>query len=387
MDIQSFLKVHRKIYGDEKQLELIQLYVQLIHLLVETRGEIYRNFLKRQLKSLKCIEWIEKTLGYALTHCFSGHLRCLFSLITKMQTYEEVTKTNVTKSKIECNDEEIDTFIPKLKAPPSAVIRTAHALKLFHLDDRLDVNGVLSLEELRYELKGFYKFFESPRYRLECDKKKVQRPVFHGQHIKHMKREIKPQNAICLFNNQYAPARINRGSLGVEQTNGFFEQQEFHRGRKGLVLTYIKEAIVFVAYNWRKWKYWNQNATKLNASGMSESIKITLKEIENSLFGLPYARKEIEINGCYVIKDHTQDIQQYVFGLVKKHELEFTSKPVWSANHDVALYHILMSKHNEWKLTKEGLSEIENKFHKMFDQDKLLRKCEQWGFYLHNIVE
>ena len=264
----------------------------------------------------------------------------------------------------------------------SQILYIAHKLKILHLDEMINKHGYQSVTECREEMIGFYKFYERERYQSLIEKK-LGKPLFHGQHLKHMKIEIKPQYAMCLFNNQFSPALIHRGSLGVEQTNSFIEQQEFHRGRKGLKLAYIQMTKVKIAHNLRKIKYWFHEE-KISKTGWSDKITKELDIIQNSLYDLDYAVDEIRKNGFYLIKDSDERIMQHIKSLVLTHKLEFTSKPIWKKDYHVILFHWLMEQPKSWSLNDVALKQISNLFKDMFDKEFLIRRCEEWGFYYNS---
>ena len=376
----EFLLRHRNVYDDERQMKKIREWSSNVMLLKKTMDSVNTQLLQLTICTMPDQDWVERVIGYAYTHIVPSQIRSFTTIITNQQTFKQLTKSNLIASKVSKQGTITDSLMPKIKAPPSAVRHIAHHLKITHLDEEMDETGFQSLSEFIGEIDGFYTFYQEPRYRLSLEKKD-DKPLFHGQHLNHWKSERKPQNAICMMNNQNAAAISHKGSLDVEKTNAYLGEQEFQRGIKGLVDLYIQGNKAKLANNFIKFDHWRERNFK-EVQWSSKSIH-EFDELYDETQTAKHVLEALRDRGYYRIVNYSNEVKQWVEKQVKQHELAFEEKPIWKGHYHEILFHHLMRKPSNWKLTKENLCEIKELFLNMFNDDFMIRRCSEWGFYLH----
>ena len=375
-----FLLQHAKIYDSKPQLTLLQKWTSLSFLLKKTFIPDNKSLIHSKLCSLSNGEWIQQVIGYAMIHIIPSQLGYYVSLLSGLQTFKQLTSTNMIISKVSIDGKTVKSKKPRIKAPTTAIKTIAHKLGIMHLDEEINVNGYQSVTSLIGELNGYYTFYETERFKL-LKEKKTGKPVFHGQHKKHQAIETKPPYAQCLFNNQFAEPKVHSGSLGVEKTYSFIEQQEFNRGKKGIRNLYIQQTKMRVAHDMKQFQYWRER--EFENTDWSIAIIDDYTKAENDLFQLSYVEESIKSKGYYKIDNHEETILEYVKKQLQKDKLIFTSKPKWKNHYHLILFVYLMEKPNSWKLTQSNLPDVSKLFLRMFDDEFLVRRCEEWGFYLH----
>ena len=365
-------------------MKKIKYWVSQVMLLKKTLDPENTKAIQSQIASMKQNESIAKLIGNAYTHIIASQLRSYTTILTGQQTFQQLTATNLIKSKIQKDGVIVDSFMPRIKAPPSTVKHIAHHLRIRHLDQEMDCEGFQSLSEFIGELDGFYDFYQTQRYRLLSEKSNdsKNKPLFYGQHKQHWEFETKPYNAISMLNNQQVPSLTHKGSLDVEKTNAYLGEQEFNRGRKGLKKLYIQGLKAKFATNFIQYNHWKEkNFKDIN---WSQTIKDDFEKLFNDVYTAKHVINAINIDGFYHIPDYSDSIFEIVESHVKKHELRFSSKPVWKSHYHEILFHHLMTKPSNWKLNKKHLKEISKLFRGMFTDEFLIRRCSEWRFYLHD---
>jgi len=396
----TFLKMNEHIYNDDNYLQLLQRWTSTQFLLKKSYETDDREHIKKKLGefSRRELQYINQAIGAAFVCIIPRQLGYYMSLLSGLQSFEELTKTNLIKAKVVYGQIITDrhgnvinhknSFMPRIKAPTSSVNYVARKLKLecfAVLEKRIVAEGYQSLEELIGEIEGYYQFYEEERY-CPLDKKETQRPVFYGQHKAHKEFELKPAYAECLFNNQYAPPKTGRdGSTAIEAHNAYIEQQEFNRGKKGLTNLYIQETKIFVAMSLIKFRWWRERDYK--GTDWSQSLIKDYNDYSNKIFECTWINDIIKSRGYYEIKngDNEKDIRNYIQHMVQLHELKFTDRrPRWKSQYNLILFSHLMQESSErnWKFDAKALAKISMLFKHQFTDDFLIRRCEEWQFYI-----
>lgn len=394
--------MHAHYYNNPKYIQLLQRWTSTQFLLKKSYVAGWRDDIKKKLQqfSPEEIQWIDKAVGQAYVQIIPSQIGYYVSLLSGLQSFEELTETNLIKSKVVygeiiygANGEIINhqnSVMPRKKAPHSAIIYIAEKIRLECLketEEQILSIGYQSLEELIGELEGYYQFYEKERFQPLSEKTK-HRPVFYGQHNAHKKIELKPAYAECLFNNQYAPPKTGRdGSTAIEAHNAYIEQQEFNRGKKGLKNLYIQETKTFVAISLIKWRWWKEKEFK--GTDWSSSLIKEYSDYANKIFECTWVNDAIKSNkGYYVINcgANEKEMSVYIKNMVQFHQLKFTHRrPKWKNEYHLILFsHLMMQQANNknWKLNAESLKKISKLFRGQFTDDFLIRRCEEWQFYI-----
>lgn len=154
----EYLNKYNNIYGSKTELVKIQKYLDNICLLVGARDETNRAKIINELNSNSAEKQrIENVLGHALTRIVPDHLNHYMSLITKLQTYKQCTKTNLIVNIIKRDNINIETKIPCVMAPPFALSCLCKYIRLEHLTDKSLKKGCQSVTDLKGSILGFYK--------------------------------------------------------------------------------------------------------------------------------------------------------------------------------------------------------------------------------------
>lgn len=379
MEVIEWLLRYEDYFNSPDALKLLREWTDLQLLTKRTKDGDEKDAILEKIKKFPNVEWVEEVLHFSFCNIHPSQLGGFVSLLVGLQSFQQLTKSNVINSSIIKNGVKCDSKMPKITAPTTAITTIAHKLKLIYLDDELNKYGYQSVTHYKGEIEAFYMFFETERYQL-LSQKHNQKPLFHGQHKAHMQIELKTENAMICFNNQFAPSLIHRGSLGVERTNSFLGAQFFPRGKKGLKRTYMHITKAKVCHNLGQFIYWEK--LKFKKLSWSKQIIDDFDDVRQALYNLPYVVREMRHNGYYVIKDVQDDILPQIKKQVLNHELVFTNQPIWKPEYHVRLYFHLMEKPKEWKFNEDTLQELVGLFRNQFDRDFMLRRCQTWGFYL-----
>ena len=353
----------------------------------DTDGEL--DYIKKQLRKFDAptVKKIKHIIAFSFLKTHPSQIRIMAGYWTKLQSFEELTETNLIKCRLIKNKQIYDSKFARIKAPTSAATFILHQLQIQHLDEEMDKYGYQSLTEYLGEIDGFYQFYEEERFTI-LSQRKDGKPLFHGQHKDHWDIERNPSYANCSFCNQFSKSLIHHGTMGVEQTNSVLGQHNFQYGKRGLSCCYkqmtkMKQTTRIKQFNYWEEKNWisideiTQKETKLD--WINEDIKKDFRETINDLYNLRFAQNELHSKRYYTIKTKEDEIISLTEKKVKKHKLKFTSQAHWNANCNLQLCHHLMK---QGKLTETGLKAIHRLFGEQFSLDFLQRRCASWGFHL-----
>ena len=318
---------HKQIYGDKTQLNSIIKWSSLICLLKRTKDEQIRTDIKKGIK--KSSPDIGKAVSYALTHVIPSQLRAYGALTSGLQSFEEITATNLIKGDIEINGKKLRAKVPRIVAPSSFIKVIAKHFQITHLDAEIDEHGFQSVTQLIGELNGYYSYYRRERYQI-LKEKSNEKPIFHGQELEHAKIETTPDLAINFLNNQLAPYLIHPGSLGAEKAYAYLHMQSFNRGKKGLKRTYMQALKAKVGHNLRRFEFWKER--QFERLEWSSLIINDFTKLYNKFYKLKDVKRAIKQNGYYKIDCSNDPMMEYVKSKVSEHKMVKTSKAIWKSH-------------------------------------------------------